>query len=172
MAPKGKGKGKRESAAEKTAAKIASLEKRIRKLETRIGVSHEIQDVLHRISARPANLSLPSERLLAKLHFLDDDAEIPVELVDLEFDLDTAKTTAEMTRVYLEGSDDDIASTAQHHGVLPRQVDGSTVTVVMDASGDPAAVGVFKVKNALQTSISVTAAVGVSIKFLVVRKTP
>lgn len=77
-------------------------------------------------------------------------------LVDVAFDLDTAKTTAKMARVYLPGNATDIANTANPHGVLKGQTPGSTVIVVLDVSGnpDPNSVAVFNITNAMPNAIS------------------
>ena len=90
-------------------------------------------------------------------------------MVDVEFDLDSEKTTAFNVRLYFEGSTEDIASKAKPHGVVPRQIVGSTLILVMDVQGDPEDIGVFNVKHARQASISLKVSDGpVSLKSLFV----
>jgi hypothetical protein len=141
---------------------------RVGKIEKRIGVPHEIQDLMDRLKSKGQNPKTTATRVLASFPQLRDDISVKVALVDLVFDLDATATTAKLTRVYLPGSTSDIASSASPHGVLPRQISGSTVLVVMETLGNSGQVGKFRVQGALQPSISLTADDSPSVKALIV----
>jgi hypothetical protein len=140
---------------------------RVGKIEKRIGVPHEIQDLMDRLNSKGKNPKTTATRVLASFPQLRDEVSVKVALVDLVFDLDATATTATLTRVYLPGSPD-IASSASPHGVLPRQISGSTVLVVMETLGNSGQVGKFNVQGALQPSITLTAGDSPSVKALIV----
>ena len=163
---------KRNSPAKKNAGKAPTkaggpdLETRVKALEKRSGLSHELQDVIDRVQSKgtPQTAAL---RAQTNFKFLQDDVIAPATVVDVTIELDSKATTAKFTRVYLTGSTGDIASTAKPKGVLPRQVVGSTITVVMDVTGNPNDIGQFNVKNAQHSPISLKVSDGpTSIKSL------
>jgi hypothetical protein len=142
---------------------------RLLQIEKRVGVPHEIQDLIERLHAKGQAPQTTAARVLKSFPALANDQSIPVQLVDVEFDLDHQATTAVNVRVYLPGHAEDIASSAAPHGVLPRQVVGSTVVVVMDVTGNPNHVGVFTVRHAQPPKISLKVSDGpVSLKSLFV----
>jgi hypothetical protein len=75
-------------------------------------------------------------------------------------ELDDKKTTAKLARVYLPGTTDprdDIANNmGKPKGTLKNQTVGSTIEVVVDASGTPGQKGVFNVTNAEPTVLQLT----------------
>lgn len=147
----------------------APSDKRLAAVERSIGIPHEIQDVLARLNAKRGSPQTTAARVLKNFPELADDQPVRVELTDVEFDLDNEHTTAFNVRLYFEGSSEDIASKAKPHGVVPRQIVGSTLILVMDVQGDPDDVGVFKVKHTRTPSISLKVSDGpVSLKSLFV----
>jgi hypothetical protein len=141
---------------------------RVGKVEARVGVPHEIQDLMDRLTSKGKTPKTTATRVLTSFPQLKGEVSVKVELVELVFDLDAAATNAQLTRVYLPGSDTDIASSASPHGVLPRQISGSTVCVVMETLGNPGQTGKFTVQGALQPSITLKAEDSPSIKVLIV----
>jgi hypothetical protein len=139
---------------------------RVARIERRLGMSHEVQDLLDRMAAK-GKPSTTASKVLASFPALKEDVTVSVSVTDLVFDLDVAATTATLTRVYLPGQPD-IASSAKPHGVLPRQISGSTVIVVMETLGDAGELGKFNVQGALQKDISLLAEDSPSLKPLIV----
>lgn len=127
---------------------------RVGKVEKRMGVPHEIQDLMDRLSSKGKSPMTTARRVLKSFPQLAAGISVPVTLVDVVFDLDKAATTAKITRVYLPGADRDIASSASPHGVLPRQVSGSTIVVVMETLGNDGELGKFNLQGTLQTDMS------------------
>ena len=163
---------KRNSPAKKNAKKApakpggSDLETRVKALEKRSGLSHELQDVINRVQSK-GKVQTAALHAQANFKFLKDDVIAPATIVDVTFELDTKATTAKFTRVYLTGSTEDIASTAKPKGVLPRQVVGSTITVLMDVLGNPNDLGQFTVSKAQHSPISLKVSDGpTSIKSL------
>jgi hypothetical protein len=84
----------------------------------------------------------------------DDVMPTQAKVVDVGISLDSDNTTARAARVFLPGSDDDIASNARPQGAVRRQVVGSGFDVVIEVMGEPDDVGVFRVSNAIPSRIS------------------
>ncbi len=145
----------------------SDLAARVAALEQRAGLPHEVQNFIDRVNDSEA----PTASARAAEHFgaLSGDAVAAIQITNVIFELDTTKTTAHFVRVYQSGSSDDIASTAQPHGILPRQIVGSSITVVMDVQGDPNEVGVFSLQHTAAPSISLKVSDGpISVKYLFV----
>jgi hypothetical protein len=135
---------------------LKSAMSRVGKVEKRIGVPHEIQDLMDRLTSKGRDPMTTARRVLKSFPQLAKGVSVPVTLVDIVFDLDTSVTTAKITRVYLPGANWDIASSASPHGLLPRQISGSTVIVVMETLGDDGDIGKFNLQGTLQSDISLS----------------
>jgi hypothetical protein len=136
---------------------IQDLARRVKSLEARSGVSHETQDFLARVKTSRRTLSTPSTRAISTFKGLaDGDAVAPVETVDVEFDLGSTPKAPGMVRLYLPGTQpgEEIATSAKPHGVLPQQVVGSDLQLIMDITGNIGESGSFSVKRALPNPIS------------------
>jgi hypothetical protein len=122
---------------------------RITALEKKAGVPHEVQDFLERLSGKSTTASIRAAKTFAAL---SNATVAPAQVVDVIFDLDST-TTAKVARVYLPGSQEDIANSQNPHGVLRNQVVGTFVTVVIQVGGEPSDIGVFDIQHAQPSSI-------------------
>jgi hypothetical protein len=145
----------------------SSLEARVAALESRQGLSHETQDFIERAGQKGKSSGTASSRAFKSVRVLSADAVAPAQLVDVTFDLSSTPKAPGMVRLYLAGTTADIASSTSPHGVLPRQIVGSDIQLIMDITGNSGEAGSFNVKGALPSSISLNVDDGpTSIKYL------
>jgi hypothetical protein len=110
------------------------------------GIPHEVHDHLSRL-ADPVSLRTPMVMAAKSFSALGSDEVAPAQLTDVTFTINPA-TTATLTRVHLQGDPNDIVNNTRPQGILPRQVVGTFVTVVIEVTGAPDAVGVIDVQHA------------------------
>jgi hypothetical protein len=146
-----------------------AIERRLKALERRIGVSHETQDFVDRLKAKGGIASTASTQALKSFKVLSDGSAGPsVATVDVVFDLTDTPKAPGMVRIYQAGSKpgDEIASSQKPHGVLPAQVVGSDLQLIMDIMGNVGEKGGFSVKAALPTPLTLVLDTGPTKKVL------
>ena len=120
---------------------------RLKKLPS---IPHEVHDHLSRL-ASPVSLRTPMVVAAKSLSALGSAEVAAAQLTDVTFTINPS-TTATLTRVHLQADSNDIVNKTRPQGVLPRQVVGTFVTVVIEVTGAPDTVGVIDVQHASPAS--------------------
>jgi hypothetical protein len=134
---------------------------RIAKLESRVGVPHEVQDFIDRVQSSDKVTSTASSQALEKFDVLSSDAVAAAQVTDVIFDIDDA-TTATLVRLRLSSGPPHIVTSSKHHGVLSGQVVGRFIEVLIEAEGDADQVAIVKVQHAVSDTIQLKLADGKS----------